>query len=388
MIETGIRNAALHGQCLDLNWIPDEACGYHSTHELVMYGHLFWTTPLRVQCACTSVYHHRVWCTCTYNIQLSFWSIMLISPSLPQSIVTEACNFFQYAQVLFSQDTLKQPKAFRHLHMYIHRIALSVVLPPPPLQLSETPQFPLIDASPAIPLADNLPLQKRTKQDKPRKRAGSLPSHRISDVSNQPSTTKSTKAHHRVPLTKQPSVHSDTERQRSYSFEPESHPERRRGEEPPLKEWHGLRLDLLRSRIQRLVVLMSLSEPGTVPDAGMLASLIDLVCFWSGLIRPHSYYDLVPWLSSAFCICYSKSVAPTALAPHTFCTCPPYLLHLPPRPSALAPPDLLHLPPQTFCTCPPRPSALAPQTFCTCPPDLLHLPPRPSALAPQTYKSK
>ena len=42
-------------------------------------------------------------------------------------------------------------------------------------------------------------------------------------------------------------------------------------------EWRRLNLNFLRQRIQRLVVLMDLSEPGTVPDSGMLASLIDLV---------------------------------------------------------------------------------------------------------------
>jgi hypothetical protein len=45
-----------------------------------------------------------------------------------------------------------------------------------------------------------------------------------------------------------------------------------------MEEWRRLKLKVLRQRIQRLVVLMDLSEPGTVPDPGMLASLIDLVC--------------------------------------------------------------------------------------------------------------
>ena len=43
------------------------------------------------------------------------------------------------------------------------------------------------------------------------------------------------------------------------------------------REWRGLNLTLLRSRIQRLMVVMNTSEPGSVPNAGMLASLIDLV---------------------------------------------------------------------------------------------------------------
>ena len=44
-----------------------------------------------------------------------------------------------------------------------------------------------------------------------------------------------------------------------------------------MEEWRRLKLKVLRQRIQRLVVLMDLSEPGTIPDSGMLASLIDLV---------------------------------------------------------------------------------------------------------------
>jgi hypothetical protein len=44
-----------------------------------------------------------------------------------------------------------------------------------------------------------------------------------------------------------------------------------------LDEWRGLSLDTMRRRIQRLVVLMNLSEPGTIPNANILASLVDLV---------------------------------------------------------------------------------------------------------------
>jgi hypothetical protein len=43
------------------------------------------------------------------------------------------------------------------------------------------------------------------------------------------------------------------------------------------REWRGMNLTLLRSRIQRLIVVMNTSEPGSVPSAGMLASLVDLV---------------------------------------------------------------------------------------------------------------
>ena len=94
----------------------------------------------------------------------------------------------------------------------------------------------------------------------------------------------------RNPIRKQQSLHSDIGRQGSRQNSSNS-----MSEPSPLLgprssgasgesfsdasgiEWKGLRLDILRSRIQRLVVLMNTSVPGTVPNSDMLASLIDLV---------------------------------------------------------------------------------------------------------------
>lgn len=44
-----------------------------------------------------------------------------------------------------------------------------------------------------------------------------------------------------------------------------------------VQDWRGLKVNVLRSRIQRLSALLELSEPGSIPEAGMLASLVDLV---------------------------------------------------------------------------------------------------------------
>ena len=80
-----------------------------------------------------------------------------------------------------------------------------------------------------------------------------------------------------------------------------------------MDEWRGLKLNVLRLRIQRLVVLMDLSEPGTVPDPGMLASLIDLVrvgdimcaCLGCG----YGYgYEYLSSLSLVILVCYAHSV--------------------------------------------------------------------------------
>ncbi len=70
--------------------------------------------------------------------------------------------------------------------------------------------------------------------------------------------------------------------------------------EEDLNEWRGLRIDVLKSRIRRLVVLMNLSEPGTIPDAGMLASLIDLVSHYFQFARSSEF--------SLHCYYYKESV--------------------------------------------------------------------------------
>lgn len=45
-----------------------------------------------------------------------------------------------------------------------------------------------------------------------------------------------------------------------------------------LRLWNNLMIDELKLDIERFVVLMHLSEPGTIPSAGLLASIIDMVC--------------------------------------------------------------------------------------------------------------
>ena len=45
-----------------------------------------------------------------------------------------------------------------------------------------------------------------------------------------------------------------------------------------LRLWNNLPIDELKLHVERFVVLMYLSEPGTIPSAGFLASIIDMVC--------------------------------------------------------------------------------------------------------------
>ena len=52
------------------------------------------------------------------------------------------------------------------------------------------------------------------------------------------------------------------------------------------ERWRGLSLETLRRRIQKLVILMHLSEPGTIPNASILASLVDLVSKVSSMHHP------------------------------------------------------------------------------------------------------
>ena len=44
-----------------------------------------------------------------------------------------------------------------------------------------------------------------------------------------------------------------------------------------LRVWNNLPIDELKLHLERFVVLMHLSEPGTIPSAGLLASIVDMV---------------------------------------------------------------------------------------------------------------
>ena len=218
-----------------------------------------------------------------------------LSPYLPQNCLVEACLFFQYAKNLFHFQTFTQLDSYCHIHMYIHRIALSVILPahtPPPQRpkvdsildpstlpfssLLEEPGTPQMSQSLASASQSSAALQMSHKiaQTLPRKlgkQSTSVPMEtdarpRSSILTQEHGTSKSPKSHRRNIFTKQHSIHEDSslkmDRTDGHGY---------------LEEWRGLKMDVLRHRIQRLVVLMDLSEPGTVPDPGMLASLIDLV---------------------------------------------------------------------------------------------------------------
>ena len=45
-----------------------------------------------------------------------------------------------------------------------------------------------------------------------------------------------------------------------------------------LRLWNNLPIDELKLHVERFVVVMYLSEPGTIPSAGLLASIVYMVC--------------------------------------------------------------------------------------------------------------
>ena len=136
----------------------------------------------------------------------------------------EACCFFQYAQTVFGQDSLMKTQSFNHLHMYIHRIALSVILPPrppppePPVQNDpvvseiECASPPPVSIPPAKKL-DTLPHKKLksavTFDVSSRVRSESLPlTASIGVVTTGKAPQKQSKAR-RSHLSKQQSIHND-----------------------------------------------------------------------------------------------------------------------------------------------------------------------------------
>ena len=223
--------------------------------------------------------------------------------------------------------------------MYIHRIALSVILPPPrprpqdrkklataafidegrlqglpPKSLREKHSPPASGEKEKVEIPIRPPSTKKLikqatfalftsgtsspKHDKPRPRSESLdlqsPLANTDSAADRKGVAQSGKSR-RAQLTKQQSVRSDMTASvgvadvggasggslvggATVSVSNEG------------KEWRGLRLDLLRSRIQRLIVVMNTSEPGSVPDGGMLASLVDLVSQETDTLRTFIIY--------------------------------------------------------------------------------------------------
>ena len=261
-----------------------------------------------------------------------------------QSIVSEACGFFQYAQHLFNSDSLAENLRFQHLHMYIHRIALSVILPPrsrtqdrkqlglptspgeittsqaqntpPKMQTEKTAPSADRDLGEATPTKMATPtkvgaagrpasrklLKQATfaigfssanngsgggsssngGQDKPRPRSESLDlpspsSSSLHSAEGKGAGHQLSGKSRRAQWTKQQSIRSDPSASIVAAGTGGGGSDAVDGLGGGEREWRGLNLTLLRSRIQRLIVVMNTSEPGSVPDAGMLASLVDLV---------------------------------------------------------------------------------------------------------------
>ena len=133
------------------------------------------------------------------------------------------CLFFRYAQALFSFNT--QLDSYRHFHMYINRVALSVILPEQETKSSHADfhPFPAIleesetlthDSPPATPqpspgfatrgnfFSQSLPRrlrQKTASEEKPRPRSSIQSDHVV--------VSKSPKVARRGPFTKQHSIH-------------------------------------------------------------------------------------------------------------------------------------------------------------------------------------
>ena len=179
--------------------------------------------------------------------------------------------------------------------MYIHRIALSVVLPAPTvpqtpkapsgsdpfvlpfstiLEESITSQPPSVDedndAQPSLNLPQKMyqSLPRRLHKQTTSGSSGFARRPHSSLTTSDNVGSKSPKLHRKNIFTKQHSIHEEDKGHNEFQGR-----ERRKC----LTEWRGIRINLLQRRIRRLTVLMELSEPGTIPDPGMLASLIDLV---------------------------------------------------------------------------------------------------------------
>lgn len=249
-----------------------------------------------------------------------------------QVIVKEACSFINYSNQLFFHDTVAKTRSFQHLHMYLHRIALSVILPPRTPQEQGAAEVSPIHAmikgggeqnpvgtrggrrvgmfvaenspvsSPKVTGAATAPRGGLVKHKSLGSTGSSSPLvirnrstsfHSVPASASLPETTplsKPWKGKGKSPLLKQETVAEMGSSHRKNLFAkadsvlsnlggdvPDESTDGENGGGSEAEEWRGLDLETLRRRIQRLVVLMNLSEPGTIPNASILASLVDLV---------------------------------------------------------------------------------------------------------------
>lgn len=225
-----------------------------------------------------------------------------------QSVIREACDFIGYSCNLFAIDT--EVKSRHHFHMYIHRVALSVLLPPHPSTVVATPtadpaqNFTSLDvvgirgaecADGPATMVEPGPTKVINKSLKRGTLVNAFTSSPLLSRKGNPGAPRdSLNRSDRPPyLQKQgtfnlpgfgeglPTVTSQDDKEGKGKSSRENS-QASLGEEvggvsgaPPY--WRGLNIGMLQSRIRRLSTLLELSEPGSVPEAGMLASLVDLV---------------------------------------------------------------------------------------------------------------
>ena len=227
-------------------------------------------------------------------------------------MIREACDFLAYSGSLFAVDS--EVKSRRHLHMYIHRVALSVLLPPHPSTRMDTPtnlasNFTSVDIA-GIKGTDQvdgtsfdsslmkLGGSKLTKRgtlvhalsSSPLlARRGASTTTYLGGQSSRESITHLDRPRHILqkqntaisfvespPITQEDRVKGKGKRSGEATVTVSS-TSLDGGGEVGGTHWRGLDVEMLRTRIERLSTLLELTEPGTVPEAGMLASLVDLV---------------------------------------------------------------------------------------------------------------
>lgn len=172
-----------------------------------------------------------------------------IQSSTAKYILLESCQFVHYCQHLLQSKEAHVVSAVKQLHMHVQRVALSVVF------------VSNIDSADPARSASQSP-----EPDSPSKEHAPEPGM---DLGATHTTSHFAQAVTKVGLV--PSLSN-------------LHPAPRRAP-TPTNIWQVLPLGEVHSRLQRLALLMDLSEPGTVPEPNLLASLLDFVSEAKSLSR-------------------------------------------------------------------------------------------------------
>ena len=208
---------------------------------------------------------------CNFNFCVHHNSSLSVfmQSSFLRSNIPEVCQYIHFCQYFQQPKDSPVVESINQLHRHVQRVALSAVF-------TATDCNTPLKASVGMHSASEQPVTTESEENRRHHQIDLTSEHRSDDLSKALKDAFSKgESHHTDART----VTSPLARMTHTHFTPEQQP----GSITNL--WSTSDLENFHFRLRRLSVLMELSEPGTVPAADMLASLLDFVSLSQCLLR-------------------------------------------------------------------------------------------------------